>query len=447
MQRLVHLRMSNRFLFLLLVPVLAWADTEPLPEPLSLEFALSQASSEHPQLQIVAAELERARAEQLQAQADTGFEATLSARLRWIGPQPVSIDQSPDDHRLSLSVNKPLYDFGRSAAKEQASRALMQGREFDLQDGLTQHRIAIMAAFFDVLLADQAYARDTEEMSMTYIRFDRAQQRNELGQLSDIEVMETRSLFQASRFRQAQSVAAQRTTRAYLANLLNRPEHLPSELQAPLLDLSKRKIPDDIDAWLAELEQGNTLLLSMKAQQQSAKAQLDLALADDNPRLNGRVEVSEYTRDFGGNDIWRAGVSLEVPLFTGGRSGALQAVQRAELRKAAANYEQLRRSLRQRLLEVWTELQTLKVTQQRLIAERDFRELYLDRSRARYDLEVATDFGDSMVFMSALRHRMMTMAFSTALAWARVDAMLGRDKKSVVVADAPGDSGNGGEKK
>jgi outer membrane protein TolC len=412
------------------VPVLSWAESASWPEPLSLEFALSQASADHPQLQIVAAELERAKAEQSQVEADTGFEATLSARLRWIEPQPSNIDQSHDDHKLSLALEKPLYDFGRTTAKESASRATIQGREFDFQTAQAQHRIAIMAAFFDVLLADQAYARDTEEMSMTYVRFDRARHRNELGMLSDIDLMEKESLFQASRQRQAQSIVAQRTTRAHLANLLNRPEQLPSELETPRLDFSARKIPDDIEPWFAKLEQNNTVLLSLKAQQESIKAQVELAQADDNPQLNGRVEVAEYSREIGSNDVWRAGVRLDVPLFNGGRSGAKLARQRAEFRKVSANVEQQRRVLRQHLLELWSDLQTLKVAQQSLRAERDYRDLYLDRSRAEYELEVTTDLGDAMVFMSALRYRMMKTNFTTALSWARVDAMLGRGENT-----------------
>ncbi len=438
---------AKRYFWLLIfVPLSAWADADAWPEPLSLDFALSQAAAGHPQLQIAAAELESARAEQAQIEADTGFEATLFARLRWIDPQPSNIDQSNDDHKLSLAVEKPLYDFGRTSAKTAASRAALQDREFIYQNMRVRQRIAIMAAFFDVLLADQAYARDTEEMSMTYVRSDRARNRNELGKLSDIVLMEKRSQFQASRLRQAKSAAAQRTTRAHLANLLNRPNDLPSELEQPVLDFSERKIPESIDDWFAKMEQGNTLLFSLKAQQEKAKAQLDFANADNNPQLKGRIEVSEYSRDFGGNDVWRAGVSLNVPLFTGGRNDALRARQRAELHKISATLEQQRRELRQRLLETWTELQTLGIAKQRLAAEREYRDLYLDRSRARYELEVATDFGDSMVRMSALRLRIMKMTFSTALAWARVDAMLGRSQIFPAKSGAVS-SMNTGEKK
>ena len=446
MNGLVRFGAKSYLLFLFFVSTPLWADADAWPETLSLDFALSHASADTPQLQIVAAELESARAGQAQVDADTGLEVTLSARLRWIDPQPANIDQSHDDHQIRLALEKPLYDFGRSAAKETASRAATQGREFIVQNTLARQRIAIMAAFFDVLLADQAYARDTEEMSMTYVRFDRARHRNELGMLSDIELMEKRSEYQASRVHQARSIAAQRTTRAHLADLLNRPDDLPSELEEPRLDFSERKIPEFIDGWFAQLEEGNPLLLSLKARQESAKAQLDFAQADDNPRLNGRVEVSKYSRELGSNDQWRAGVNLDIPLFTGGRGDALRAKQRAELHKVSAMLEQQRRDLRQRLLEAWTELQTLKIDRQRLAAEREYRDLYLDRSRAQYELEVATDFGDSMVQMSALRLRTMRMTFSTALAWARVDAMLGHSRSSS--ADGVTGSGmNTGEKK
>jgi outer membrane protein TolC len=173
------------------------------------------------------------------------------------------------------------------------------------------------------------------------------------------------------------------------------------------------------------------VLLSLKAQQESLKAQVELAQADDNPQLKGRVEVAEYSREIGSNDVWRAGVRLDVPLFNGGRSEAKLAKQRAEFRKVSANVEQQRRVLRQHLLELWAGLQTLKVAQQSLVAERDYRDLYLDRSRAEYELEVTTDLGDAMVVMSALRYQIMKTKFSTALSWARVDAMLGRGEDAV----------------
>jgi len=423
-----HLQHRVVLLLFLLTSCPAWADEQALPEPLTLEHALSLLSADHPQLQIAAAELERARAKLWQADAETGLDVSLSSRLRWIDPQATNIDQTRDDHRISLFLNKSLYDFGRSDAREIAAQAEQRRRTLDYRDVFARQRIAIMAAFFDVLLADQAYTRDTEDMSMTYVRFDRARERNALGQLSDIELLEARDLFQASRLRQAQSEAAQRTSRARLADLLNRPGELPAELLLPKQAANARKIPEEVDGWFAALEKNNRQLRALAAQQARARAQLALARADDNPVLLGQIEVSKYTRAFGGNDNWRAGVSLDVPLFNSGRSAALQARRRAELHSIDARLEQQRRTLRQQLLELWTQLNTLQVAKQRLASEQDYRDLYLDRSRARYELEVTADLGDAMVRMTALRYRIMQMEFATALAWAQVDALLDRQQ-------------------
>ncbi len=420
-----------RRLFLLLffsISCPLWANEISLPVPLTLEFSLGLASVDHPELQIEVAELARAKAEQRRVDAETAVNVTLFGRLRWVDspPSPV-IQESRDDHLIRLSLEKSLYDFGRSTAKENITLAERNQRALIYLDAFARHRISIMAAFFDVLLADQAYARDTEEMSMTFVNSDRARERNELGQLSDIKLMETRSLFQASRLRQARSEAAQRTTRARLADLLNYPGQLSEVLSIPQLSFTARKFPDDVNDWFTELEQNNPQLRALMAQQASAKAQLSLARADNNPVLLGRLEVSEFTRTFGGNDNWRAGISLDVPLFDGGRSAALQARSRAELRKVTASLEQQRRVLRQELLDTWSELHTLQVEKQSLASDQEYRDLYLDLRRAEYELEVASDLGDAMVSMSALRYRVMQADFATALAWARIDALLGQE--------------------
>ena len=80
----------------------------------------------------------------------------------------------------------------------------------------------------------------------------------------------------------------------------------------------------------------------------------------------------------------------------------------------------------QAILEVWGELQSLKVAQQSAQAETEFRDLYLDRSRALYELEVTSDLGDAMVKTTAVRYQTMKTNFMMALAWARLDALLGR---------------------
>jgi len=81
--------------------------------------------------------------------------------------------------------------------------------------------------------------------------------------------------------------------------------------------------------------------------------------------------------------------------------------------------------LRHAVLELWLQLQTLKVQREAAGVGRDYRELYLDRSRALYELEVNADLGDAMVRLTEAELAEVDTEFQTALAWARLDALTG----------------------
>ena len=352
-------------------PSTVWAENESWPETLTLEYALKQASADHPQLQMAAAEVDKARAEQLLVESTTGIDSKISAQLRWVDPPDIAYDQSQNDSRLSLFVNKRLYDFGYTKALEEAANAGVINQEHYYQNALNQHRIAIMAAYFDVILADLANSRDEEDMATTYIASDRARDRNELGMVSDIDLMEKRSIFQASRTRFHKSSALQRTTRARLADVLNRPEKLPSELSTPELIGNKREVPKDVDEWLTLSEKQNPLLLALQARMLSAQKDLESARQITNPVLKGEVEVSAYTREAGSYDNWRAGVTLDVPLKTSGKAKAIIAKNRAEFLRTKAELEQQRRRVRQAVLESWSNLKTLLIERDKVAADMD----------------------------------------------------------------------------
>lgn len=410
-----------------------WADDtnsddnrEAESEPLTLQQALAQAEAGHPRLQLTGSRIEQARAERQQVTARYGLESRLQGRLRWIDPPSTALDPSRNDHALSLFLDQRLYDFGRTAAQAAAAEAGLTDAEHRHRDSLNQHRLDILAAYFDVLLTDLATARDEEAMSNAFIRADHAQHRNELDQLADIELMEAQSIYQETRLSFYRSRARQRTVRARLADLLNRPGRLSSELSLPALVGNDRPIPENVESWLQEAERANPQLLALQAGVARSQEQLIAARAKGNPVLAGRVEVSRYARASAANDHWRAGIILDVPLTTGGRVKAEQQRYRAELKATQAQLEQRRREIRQAVLESWSELQILRVARDRDLAQTDFRDLYLDRSRALYDLEVQTDLGDAMVRTSDARLQHLQTELAIALAWAGIEALLGR---------------------
>ena len=416
-------------LLCLMLPALAVVADEPVqdwPEPLTLDFVLERVDQTHPDLQLAEAAVLQARAVQLQAESNYGLRSSLLARLRWIEPSPLAHDPSRQDHRLRLQVSKRLYDFGRTAALEAAAEADLAAQRQRYRDALNQYRLAVMAAYFDVLLADLEAIRDNEAMSIGYVNFDRAQSRNELGQLSDIELLRFESIYQLTRARQYASSTRQRTARQRLANLINRSDKLPAELEAPLLPDVQRDIPE-VEAWFASAEAANPELIALKAAVQGARERLSAARAGSHPVLNGQAEVSAYSRDSGGNDPWRVGISLDVPLITGGETRAQTSQRRAELQAVRARLERRRREIREAVLDSWSALHSLRARRQELAVQADYRDLYLDRSRALYELEVKSDLGDAMTQTSDVRLQQARVDYEITLAWARVRALLGQD--------------------
>lgn len=426
MSMLLRTGFYSSILFFGLFPGVSFsAENEPLPDVFTLETALKQATGDHPQLQMARAEVEKAQAEQFSTDALTGLESRISARLRWVDPPDIAYDQDQGDHKLSLFANKRLYDFGYSASLEEAAKAGVTSKEHLYNHALNKHRIAIMAAYFDVLLADLRSTRDQEEMTVAYLTYDKARDRQELGMMSDIDVLELESISQAKLVTFRQSELRQFTARTNLANILNMPGNPRADLATPDLESNNRKVPNDVAEWVAIAEKQNPMLLALQEKVFAANKRLASARGINNPVLTGQVEVSRYAREAGSYDNWRAGVTLDIPLTTGGKSKAAVARYRAELTSARAELEQQRRQVRQTLQELRDELKTLEFERNSVQVLMDYRDLYLDRSRAIYQMEVKSDLGDAEAKIMDAKVKVMQNKFAMALAWARVEAMLG----------------------
>ena len=409
-----------------------------MPETISLEFALQQADSSHPELEQARAAIELAESERLSAEALTGTNVSINARLRYVEPNSNSSVQSNDDHSVSLLASKNLYDFGRSTAAEQAAAAAIQGEQKNLIDAHNQRRLEIMQRYFDTILADLEYLRDNEDMAVAFIRFDRARDRRELGQLSDIEVFDAKNRYEQVRLMRYRSEANQRSTRARLAVAMNHPNDLPATLQTPKLTTLKRK-PPDIDLLQVKARKNNSLMHAAKARVQAAQARVDEAHASDNPVLSGEFEASGYNREFGSRDDVRIGLRLNIPLLTGGKNNALIARRRANLRLARASYTKQKNVLEQAVLETWLEITTSRAQLDQATAQMDYSELYLDQRRALYELEAKANLGDAMVQVSEAQRYMAETRFKIVMAWARLDALLGK----TVYAQEPAVAGEG----
>jgi len=431
MKRLAFCPSALLCLFAMSVPT-AHA-VEPLPDPLTLEYALSLVDEGHPDLLAEQAEQARLSAELQGVDARNALDISVEGRARWVEPPSIDNGDVVEDHKLSLFVRKPLYDFGRTDALRQAAQQASLGREHRYQAVRDNRRIAIMHSYFDVLLSDMETARDNEALAVAFIALDRLRDRQELGQASDIAVLEAEAAYQRVRYQLAQSETRQRATRARLANLLNRPGMPPSNLQKPTLDYRQRKLPE-FETLVEQAMQRYPEILALRSELEAAQQRIEAARADHLPRLDGELEASNYSREIGSYDRWRAGVTLQIPIYSGGRVDASVADQRAQQYMVQARLDKARYDLRQNVLDLWLELQNLQLQQERANSEQDYSELYLDRSRANYEMEFTADLGDAMVRLSEAQLGLAQVEYQLAIAWERLDALIGANDENALIA-------------
>ena len=414
---------------------------QPLPEPLTLAYVLSLADEAHPDVERVHAAMEASRAEVMAAEASDNFSARVRGRVRWVetsDDERASRD-GHDDHAAQLFVTKRLYDFGRTRAMQAAASAQVREREALLVGARQAHRIEIMTSFFDVLLADLRYARVNEDMAVAFVAVDKLRDRHSLGQVSDIELLAAESDYQTIRAKRQASEAAQRATRSRLALVLNRPGQLPAQLLEPELPGNARSLPDAQELENRALE-GNSRVNALRARLEAAQQRVAEARAGNRPVINGELEAAAYSRVTRTRDPLRAGVVLEMPIYTGGRRQAEVAQRRAEVSKVRSELASHELEVRQAVLDLWLELNTLHIQRQQATALSDYRDLYLDRSRALYEMEVKTDLGDSMARTTEARLRQVEVEYQITLAWARLDAVLGVEPETIEANALKGDT-------
>ncbi|MDH5544030.1 MAG: TolC family protein [Gammaproteobacteria bacterium] len=402
-----------------------------LPQPLTLSQALSFAQELHPDMAMLQAAVEQAQAEESLAASSSGLDISAQGHVRWVEPPESLLSLGRDDHRLVVQANKPLYDFGKTARRVDAAAQSVEAQQLYLQHAQLQRRHDIMAAYFDVILSDLRYARDNEDMATGFIRFDRLRMRQELGQHSEIDVLKAESEYQVIFRSRMESEMRQRITRTRLASILNRPDSIPSQLVPPTIGFKGHKLPE-VETLQKQARDGNLQLRALKAELASAKAKLAAINAEYFPQINAELAAGAYQRQMGSNDRWRAGLVLDVPIYKRGIVGAKKSAQLASIARLEASVLRMERLLDQQVLETWSRFKDLENEKKEKSVKENYRELYLDRARAIYEMEVKTDLGDAMVELTNAKWEYAKAIYGQALAWEQLRILTGGAVEEVV---------------
>jgi len=399
---------------------------ESLPEPLTLDYALSLSEKMHPRLQQSESLLQQAEAEERVTELENDARILLEARLRYSNPLiNYENEKIRPDNRLGLLLDKTLYDFGRSSARQKSAKSRVRSRKYLYHESQQQQKLDIMRRYFDVVLADFEFVRYNEEMAVVFVDLEKLRERHALGQLSEIDLMEKEVEYRRVRSLQVAAQNQQRIVRARLAYAMNRPGELPTTVARPgKLPQVDKQIPA-LEKLQAQAMRENNTVQALRAEISSVREKLSAIQADSRPVLIGGAQANAYSRARAGYDRWRLELKLEMPLAAGNRIDAAAAQQRAELYRLQAELRDRSEQIKQEMLELWLRLENLHVQRQQMQTQSEYRELYLDRSRALYDMEVTTDLGDAMVRVTEAERDVMVTDFNIALVWEQLEILAG----------------------
>ena len=412
---------------ILAVSSLGQVRAETLPDPLTLTAALETATNPiHFELVQIEQQLQALRAELGIKKGEYGLSVDLVGRFREIGTSDLALPGDDDgDNAASLIVSKPLYDFGLQSSRENYLGLQLQAAEHQKRLLIERRRLQIMEKYFDVLNADNDYIAENEALAIGFIRYDNALEDQELGLVAEIEVLRLQAEYEVIRQQRTLATHRQRLTRTILAEAMGYPGQLSSDLEKPPIDL-QRKLPEDVGAIVDRALDHSLEARLAHANAMAAQAAIGIAESSNNPSLDLELEVSRYERESRLRDDWRASLYFEIPIYSASSADRVDLAQ-AQHRQALATLQQTQSQLRLEVLELWQKIQQLQLQIQGQTIEQDYRDKYLDRSRAEYELEFKTDLGDSMVLYSRTNSRRLGSIYALELTYRRLEALVGTD--------------------
>lgn len=403
---------------------LSRAEEGVLPEPLTLAAALATASNpNHHAISFIDRRIVEVLALSGVEAADSGVNVGIKGRLRKVGPSDIANADEDSDSAASLLVRKPIYDFGVSDARRDTLELQHEMLLIEKQLIIDQRRLLIMEKYFEVLNADNDFISENEDLAISFIRYDRARENLELGASSEIDVARLQADYERVRQKVNQAQSRQRLTRMVLAEVMGYPQQLPNFLQSPAVDIDK-PVNDDIEAMIeaalttsneARLVNGKGLLAASAIQQ---------ADTINSPRLDFELEFSSYERETSTRDDWRASLYFDVPLYSSSRSSGLDLAQ-ARYQKSLSEISRHESEIRLRVLQHWQNIEQFRLTARGAEVEQGYRDMYLDRSRAEYELEFRSDLGDAMVQFSRARTERIKAMYAFELAYNRLKLLVG----------------------
>lgn len=325
----------------------------------SLGEAIATAYEHNPSLEANRAST-RAAEERIQ-QAKAQFGPTLTAQASYLYAWRrvtqngvTALRQDGFTPQLSLSVDQPLFTFGRLSAQRRIADAGYGASLADMHAG-EQNLIAnVVIAYAAVIRDEQLVEIARENLSQLTEQLDQINARYSARYATETDLQQTRNRIFSG---QAQLELAQGNLRASRNSYRNLLGHYPEEL-APLPQLPP--LPSTIETAQALAEVSSPLLEGARYELAAAQGQLGQARGNARPYLGlqGSLSRSALTieRDDPKELSAQVQVGLTVPLYSAGLLSSRVREARELADAASQRLEQTSRDVREDIASYWDQL-------------------------------------------------------------------------------------------
>lgn len=273
-----------------------------------------------------------------------------------------------NNFQAALNASLLVFDNGATKAAVESARNLVAAGRADLKNVEQQVLFNAVQAYVDVR-RDQEFVRlannDVDRLNET---LDATRNRFDVGEVTRTDVSQSESRLAASRSTLAAAEGQLEVSRqAYRAAVGSPPDNLQPPPKLPALP---KTLADATQIGM----QRNPLIISAQFAERSAVYDFDRAMAAKGLQIgvsaSAGVERGNNTSGlrYDGNTFAQAGISAQVPLYTGGRNDSLVRQAQDLLDQRRFELQDSGRTVTQAVAQAWTQLDVARAS---IVARRE----------------------------------------------------------------------------
>jgi outer membrane protein TolC len=358
----------NKTALTLLAAALGAACAAEAQTPLTLSQAISTVVERYPTIDAARAAIDQARAQTLQSNASRLPQVTGSADYLYTSLRPyVSIslpglhgaiyENVQDSYGANVTARQLLTDFGRTDALVDMARSGQVTAEDALEETRHQLGYQTIESFYGVLLLRSSADVAREEISALEEALRIAEKKFSAGSATKFDVLTTQVRLSNARNNLTDTLASLQKVENGLRQLLG------MEITAPLVitgnfDFAIPAIDENVA--IADGLQNRPEMKLAKDAEQTSRLRLDAADRGNRPTLSaqvtGGVENGVVPALYDNKGYLNAGLSVEVPIFTGKRITGERMEADAGVRSAQAREHELSQTITTDVADAYADL-------------------------------------------------------------------------------------------